>query len=949
MTCLTGFHKCNGVCVADDGVDHCGASCTACPLGIEGSERSCTRAGPTSPYVCGSTCPLGTNTCPSTGTANVCAPADYTLACGPSCSVCTGPPGQRGVCASNGLCTSDCITRCGGVCVSTQTSNLHCGACGVPCLASEQCTQGECRSSCTSGVAFKTMLQTTTLATADGTLAVADFDGDGRQDAATSEGSTLRVRLGQSINGAATGTFGAVAFSSTFNITRLLVGDLTGDGRPELVALGTGTTVAVYRYVGGAGLFATFSFATSLVPTAGAIAELNGAAPADLLLTFSTALASQSAAIFTGNGAASGNPLSTVANPANLGVSNISAVQVGQLTADALPDLALATGSSTVYLMPGTGMLATPFDSAAAVAVPLPAGETFGTAPLELFDVLGNAVPELVVPVQGPTLGTRVFPLTAGPVVGTSVLLPSPSAVRALGTGDVDADGRRDLVVMASDVRVYKNGGASFSAPQVLAGDMAASTGLYRLAVVDAFGDARADLVMRVLGSLMVVPNEGGVFPALEGFPVPTGSQLATGDLNGDGRSDVAVVTSDADAGLAIVYSTPAGGWTAGPVLPGDGHAVPVIAQLNQDGFDDLVTLTQVATDVRLAPNGRLEVYMNGAWGTVCDDLFDLNDATVACRQLRRGSAVSVFTAGGGAGSIWLDDLACTGAEAALQSCARASLHDCSHSEDVGVVCSSTVPAGGAGAPRLEVRFGSATTLSAPTLLATGPGVRAVESADLDNDGLLDLLVLNDQRLEWHRNLGSGSFAPAASLSPTTTGALDLPLVADVNNDGLRDVALPDGVASNLRWWMNTTAGGLLRLPVTTSAQLARPAFAVDVSDDGKVDLVGPGGVYTGDGTGALVFVSAPPVPITARVLVDLDNDGRLDLGGTATATPWLSLSRGAPVSTLFSATAENYWAGVPLVDVAKARLNADASRDLVALIGSPGARVLVSLPGVCR
>ena len=90
---------------------------------------------------------------------------------------------------------------------------------------------------------------------------------------------------------------------------------------------------------------------------------------------------------------------------------------------------------------------------------------------------------------------------------------------------------------------------------------------------------------------------------------------------------------------------------------------------------------------------GRVEVLHNGAWGTVCGYYWwDLQDATVICRQLGYGRAVAALAAYKGAsGPIWYDAVNCSGSEASLTQCGHLGLgvHSCDHSGDAGVICAS--------------------------------------------------------------------------------------------------------------------------------------------------------------------------------------------------------------------------------------------------------------------
>lgn len=117
---------------------------------------------------------------------------------------------------------------------------------------------------------------------------------------------------------------------------------------------------------------------------------------------------------------------------------------------------------------------------------------------------------------------------------------------------------------------------------------------------------------------------------------------------------------------------------------------------------------------------GRLEVFYQNVWGSVCDDNFDSVDATVVCKMLGFQRSTQVYTASGGAvsvhaqylymtldqtlnisqtyllcvcaagaGQIWLDEVRCSGQEKSIFDCIHGGMgnHNCNHNEDVGISC----------------------------------------------------------------------------------------------------------------------------------------------------------------------------------------------------------------------------------------------------------------------
>ena len=98
---------------------------------------------------------------------------------------------------------------------------------------------------------------------------------------------------------------------------------------------------------------------------------------------------------------------------------------------------------------------------------------------------------------------------------------------------------------------------------------------------------------------------------------------------------------------------------------------------------------------------GRVEICLNRAWGTVCDSGFGQAEADVVCRQLDNQNGylhdgtepLRDLEFGEGSGPIFTDNFRCSGEESELVGVLGCPLgnplgfHMCDHSQDAGVIC----------------------------------------------------------------------------------------------------------------------------------------------------------------------------------------------------------------------------------------------------------------------
>jgi len=165
---------------------------------------------------------------------------------------------------------------------------------------------------------------------------------------------------------------------------------------------------------------------------------------------------------------------------------------------------------------------------------------------------------------------------------------------QGIAIGDLNGDGKPDLVIpnytLASNISVLLGNGDGTFAPRT---DYPAGLGNVPVAIADVDGDGRLDVVSGDEdGRVLVLLGHGdGTLASKTDFLVASGSSVKhveVGDLNGDGKPDIAVATLGP---LYVLLGNGDGTFTKGGEYVSGGGAVGVaIGDLNRDGKPDLVT-----------------------------------------------------------------------------------------------------------------------------------------------------------------------------------------------------------------------------------------------------------------------------------------------------------------------------------------------------------------------
>jgi len=308
-------------------------------------------------------------------------------------------------------------------------------------------------------------------------------------------------------------------------------GDLNGDGRLDLVTANSTSNNVSVLLGNGDGTFGTkVDYATGSDPHCVALGDLNGDGRLDLATANGS---SNSVSILLGEGDG------TFALNTDYATGSLSwTVAISDLNGDGKPDLAVANRSSnTVSILLGNG------DATFRPKVDYGVGrDPFFVA---IADVSGDGKPDLVT-ANSTSNSVSVLLGVGDGSFGASADYQAGSSPRSVGIGDLNGDNKPDLAVAnlhdpsSNTVSVLLGAGDGSFGPKA---DYQTGDGPSSVAVGDIDGDGRPDLAVTNLYSfsISVLLGRGdGTFGMKIDYGTNTSPYgIAMADLNGDGRPDL--------------------------------------------------------------------------------------------------------------------------------------------------------------------------------------------------------------------------------------------------------------------------------------------------------------------------------------------------------------------------------------------------------------------------
>ena len=724
--------------------------------------------------------------------------------------------------------------------------------------------------------------------------------------------------------------------------------DVNGDGRPDLaVANNSSADVSVLLNTTAPGATTpTYSgptnFGAGTSPSSVVAVDVNGDGRPDLAVANRDSV---NVSVLL-NTTAPGATTPTYTGPTNFTVGSAAfstpvSVAAVDINGDGRPDLAVANSNSNEVSV----LLNTTAPGASTPTYTTPTNFTVGTSPLSVAaaDINGDGRPDLAVANGNSANVSVLLNITAPGASSPSYAAPTNFAVgsapRSVTAVDINGDGRPDLAVAnanSHNVSVLLNTtapGAS-TASYAAAGnfDTGSSNSPFSVTAADINGDGRSDLAVAnpsnfngIVGNVSVLLNTtapGATTPsytAASNIAVGVLPQSVTAaDFNGDGRPDLVVANyNNNNVSVLLNTTTPAaasiGYAAASNFTVGSGLQSVTATDVNGDGRPDLVVVIQNSDSVSVLLNTT-------APGATTPSYAPASNFTVGSQPF---SVTAVDVNGDGR-----PDLAVANRV----------------SNNISVLLNTTVP--GAAAPSYAIASN----------FIVGSFPRSVTAVDVNGDGRPDLAVANRDSATTSVLLNTtapgastASYAPASNF---TVGSQPFSVTAmDVNGDGRPDLAVGNSNFGDISVLLNTTAPG-----ATTASYAAASTFtagtnpvsvtAADVNGDGRPDLAvanrGSGDVSvllntTAPGASTASYAAAGnftagsfPFSVTA---VDVNGDGRPDLAvanqGSGNIVSVL-LNTTAPGAAAPSyAAASNFIAGTSPTSIVAMDVNGDGRPDL--------------------